>query len=801
MNNENNSLFQVQNNNNASNIRDLLKFIISTIFNIIIIACLITYSTQNDLSTKNLKNLSKIRYKNLIFIPNTKLRSLDDNDFFNRIEKHIIFGDNIKDNNIDDDFQKYINLILQNLGFDSFNELFSGKTYVMSKDSYYLEKQKQLFLSRLVKNIYSGTWKFYPYIPDDEGDSTNKNISKIEQSYYLKSSKKKFKIGSYLNGSVNFNFKKAVEMNTKQEALALTMQNFEGNFIDNWIQHISYAKMSDLKRIIDENNELFIVKGEFATSMIKGKLFNNNKKKKNYKQMQCNTLGEMYFPLEKVTFQKTLNNKIIEFKNISTINPNNFTMILSSTCGFRIKIKAEIFDSSKEYYDIKTKVNYFSFYCLISSVLYLIGSSCLTYSLRRNEYAISCICLETYCQNLAWHSYCAITNINLGLLYYEYFGNFLIIAVFHVINFIAFDLRFLYFYWRIKKRVVNDRKFIILRLKFFAMFYGLLIISFFSISSFFINKIYITILVFAMWTPQIVHNVVNNNKYIYPTFYILATTIDRIIYPFYFRGFNKNFLQIKGDIALIIFLFIYIIVNIIIIYLQTFLGARFMLPERFQKKNLEFYKTKEELLFERPDCIKEECVICISPLIEKDKINNKNNIDKNIPQNNIINNIEEEKDNYSNKKIDIKNENTNRSFHSEAGLINNKIQKINIKNNIDKKMNIKDQLHLSKSKNKKESLHVNAKIKRKHKLNNSITHRNRKCIIIKVFNSILKFLRIIKFIFFDNMFKFYKLKSNFGNKKYMIIACGHMFHSECVEKWFDRKKECPNCRASMEEFL
>ena len=793
MNYENNSFIQEQNNHPASNIRDLLKFIISTIINIIIIACLITYFTKNNLP---IKNMSQKRYKNLILNENTKLRSLDDNDFFNRIERHIIFGDNKNDNNIDDDMKKYINLILQNLGvgFDPFGEIFSGKTYVMNKDSYYLEKQKQYFLSRLVKNSYSGIWEFFPYTSDDERDFTNKNISKIEQSYYLSSSKKNFKIGSCQNGSVNFNFKKAIEINTKQEALSLTMQNFEGNFIDNWIQHISYVKMSDLKRIIDEQNELFIVKGEFTTSMIKGKLFNNNKKKKNYKQIQCNTLGEIYFPLEQVTFQKTLNSKIIEFRNISTINPKNFTMILSSTCGFRIKIKAEIFDSAKEYYDIKHKVNYFSFYCLITSILYLIGASCLTYSLKRNEYAISCICLETYCQNIAWHSYCAITNINLGLLYYEYFGNFLIIAIFPVINFIAFDLRFLYFYWRIKKRVINDRKFIILRLKFFALFYGLLLISFFSISSFFINKIYITVLVFAMWTPQIIHNIVNNNKYIYPTFFILATTIDRIIYPFYFRGFNNNFLQIKSDNFLIMFLCIYIIITIIIMYLQTFLGARFMLPERFQKKDLEFYKTKEELLFERPDCIKEECVICISPLIEKDKINN--NINKNISQNDIINNIEEERQNTSDNKIDIKNENSSRSFRSGTDLINNTSKQNNIINNINDKKNLKKQLHLTK--NKKEALFINVKNKRKHKLNNNITHRNRKCILFK---RIIKFIKIIKIILFDSMFKFYKLKSNFGNKKYMIIACGHMFHSECVEKWFDRKKECPNCRASMEEFL
>ena len=35
----------------------------------------------------------------------------------------------------------------------------------------------------------------------------------------------------------------------------------------------------------------------------------------------------------------------------------------------------------------------------------------------------------------------------------------------------------------------------------------------------------------------------------------------------------------------------------------------------------------------------------------------------------------------------------------------------------------------------------------------------------------------------------------------MLIYCGHVFHSACLEKWFDRKKECPSCRASMEAYI
>lgn len=26
------------------------------------------------------------------------------------------------------------------------------------------------------------------------------------------------------------------------------------------------------------------------------------------------------------------------------------------------------------------------------------------------------------------------------------------------------------------------------------------------------------------------------------------------------------------------------------------------------------------------------------------------------------------------------------------------------------------------------------------------------------------------------------------------IPCGHMYHSECINKWFNKKKTCPMCR-------
>lgn len=757
MDNENNILFEEETNNR----RNFRKFIISSILNIIIVSGLILYSINYRIINNLIDNKDKNEKSGI-------LRTLDHEDIFNRIERQIFYKS--KNNIIESEVKKYLDMLLENIGgFNSLRDIISGKASIQSKETFFLENQKQLFLSRLIKNLYSGTWEYFPYVEEINSHNQN-NISNITKFYYLNSSKNNFKIGRYKNGTVNFSFRKAIEMITKREALALTMKNLEGDYIDNWIQHTSYARMNDLTPTIDEENKLYIVKGVFTTQLVKGKLFSNRKKnRKNInKKITCGTFIEMEFPMINATLQTTLNDNSVIIKNISTIDPSNFTMILSSSCGFRIKIKGEIFNTTKDYLITKKKVNFFSYLCIISSILYFIGASILTFSLNRNENAISGISLDCYCQNIAWHSYCGITNINFGLIYAEYFGNFCIIALFSLLNFVVFDLRFLYFYWKIKRRVLNDRQFIKLRLRFFGLFYGLLLLSFFSVSSFYMNWIYIALLSFTMWTPQIIHNIISNNKYIYPTFYIFATTLDRMIYPFYFRGYGKNFFQLKNDIYFVLALFLLIMITIIILYLQAFLGPRFLLPKKYQKNNVEFYKTKEELFKERPDCIKEECVICLSPLIEEITNSRKNsNFDVD------INNKENETENSSESPTELKSENTSRSLNNRVDINNSKIKNI-----------LKNELHIFKN-------NIDMAINVKN--NENYSQKDGGCSI--------NIGKIVKIIFCQNMFKFYKIEKNIGDKKYMIIACGHMFHTSCVEKWFDKKKECPNCRASMEEYL
>ena len=763
--NENNIVLDEQRRNNTNDNRDFIKFTFSAILNILIVTALISYSIKYRIKDNIIQNINNKTPKE-----NLNLRILDQDNFINRIERHIFY--NSKNNNIvENEVKKYLEALLENLGgFDSFRDIITGKINYIPKEAYFLQKQKQILLSRLVKNIYSGTWEYFPYTQEEYEHNKN-HISNITKFYYLNSSQNIFKIGNYKNGTVNFSFKKAIEMITKKEALALTMKNLEGNYIDNWIQHISYDKVEDLNMTIDDQNKLYIIKGEFITNMVKGKLFANRRRNKiNNRKIVCGSFIELEFPLVNITLQTKLNDNTVILKNISTIDPRNFTMIISSSCGFRIKIKGEIFDITKDSKITKKKINIFSYLCIIGSLLYLVGATSLTCSLNRNENAISVVSLDCYCQNLAWHSYCGITNINFGLIYSEYFGNFCMIALFSLVNFVVFDLRFLYFYWKIKRRVLNDRRFLRLRLRFFAIFYGLLILSFLSVSSFYMNWIYISILSIALWTPQIMHNIIDNNKYMYPTFYILSTTLDRMIYPLYFRGYGDNFFQLKNDLYLMAALLSLILITIIILYLQAIIGPRFMLPQKYQKNNTIFYKSREELLEESPDCIKEECVICLSPLIE----GNSNNDSKNSNLNVIINNKENENENSVDSPTELKAETTSRTLNGNIEINNNN------------KNILKKELHIFK--NNKDSLAISVKNKQNH------NHED--------YNfSFKNIIKLMAMIFYKNMFKFYKFKTNKGNKNYMIIACGHIFHATCIEKWFDRKKECPSCRASMEEYL
>ena len=147
-----------------------------------------------------------------------------------------------------------------------------------------------------------------------------------------------------------------------------------------------------------------------------------------------------------------------------------------------------------------------------------------------------------------------------------------------------------------------------------------------------------------------------------------------------------------------------------------------MLSSKYQKKNADFHKTKEELLETNPKSINEECVICLSPLFEDLKDTNNNHISNNnnnkIKNANVVINNGNELGNSSDSPRDIQTNNTHKSFNSRIDLINNKTSVNLITNQIQAKKNLKEELHLHKN-NNNNSLAINVNNKNDKSHNNN----------------------------------------------------------------------------------
>ena len=800
-----------------NNRRDNYKIIFTTIIYICIIPFILFLILQKNTNIiqksfqananeiSNLNNAKeRINNNNDIIIDindideiSTKMRKLESNSNISiRVEHQL---DNSKYKNLtkfQEELKKYIDMLLEKIGknFESISDLTSQNTQKNSRDIFYSEQEKQYFITKLKDNNYKGTWEYYPFNPYNTPNEENfeefykYNFTQMNALYYFTSTKYPFKVGEATNGTTFVNFKKEYHRSYKEDILSISVKNLEGKYIDNWINHFSFSKLSNLKTIVDEKRKKYYFRGQFQTSLSKGKLLSNQNSLRN--SNNCPTLIEAEFPLAQVNIYILNINKTEPVKIIPTINNNNFSMVISSQCGFRMKIKAEKYSPGEYYYSTKVKkeIKKYFFMNIIVSFLNYFASICTSCALNKHQDTVTTFNVIGLSLNIAWHSYRSISDINIALNFVYYFQPLMLLAVLPLINFIIFDLRMLLLYWKINKRILSNRQFIVLRLRFFLIFYFLMFSSFFLVGSCYFDKILIWISAVFLWTPQIIHNIITYNKYNYPLIYIVAITLDRLMIPFYFRGNNNNFLNIKTDINFLIGISGYIFLTIFILYFQVLFGPRFMLSKKYKKKEIDFYRSKVELLKEKPDSGSEECIICLCPLFCSE-INNK--------MNNSQNDINDSNDNKNENNI-IENKSGNESIQNNVDIIDSNQREQNKEDN----KNILNIANKKKSKmHKKMKIYenkVNPIIINYAYLNQKPKHKkksqDKESYIAKIFF-------VIKVIFWDNLLFFYKYNKNLKNKKYMLLKCGHVYHTACIEKWFEMKKECPSCRSSIQNYV
>ena len=457
------------------------------------------------------------------------------------------------------------------------------------------------------------------------------------------------------------------------------------------------------------------------------------------------------------------------FNNINnSLIIQSFNLSLNSECGYSFIYLVNNNNTSAKFISksinkIKRSINIYkedikyNLLIISISIINALAVYCLIKSLKTKIYLSSAISIECFILNYESNSYYMFNSI-LRFMINTYGIKKILYAIgsfFSIVNFLFFDYRFIIIFWQIKRtnssccKYYKDWIIFVLYCIFLIIFTG----KYFKSSNLFIISISIFI-----WIPQILHNIIYNNRYIYPLFFIISNTIDKLLFIFFSLKRFRNFPPNKW---LIIVLLIFVFFNIIILYLQSFLGPRFMLPLKLQKQNNKFYKTKKEIIIEKPEIKEENCIICFSPLLTTED-SKQNKEDKNKKENKN-----------SNNNIEIKIDNIYNSNRSTV--------------------NLKSDIIIQQNTNSEEIFDSNInKINKKH-------NRNKKK-LYSFINNLKKFWRIIKNFIKEGFFHFYKGKNKLF-KFYILLSCGHIFHSECLEHWFGVKKECPICRISMEEYF
>ena len=671
----------------------------------------------------------------LIFLPILYIKANKEKIYY--INDKIIYSNKEKLN----DNLRFLDLesinYLENINHNNTLYIDNGWSFNLTKEIFLPLSQKQLFLLKLINKNYIGK-----IIHGYFDGVIIENISKVKTDF--NSTYIYFKVANIYK-EFNLTLFKYIENKTNNEILILKLKSISDNNYNNSYD-FWYIDIKELTFKIDTINKIFSVQN-FSFSNLKINLIN---------QKKCEPFIDIEFPLK--YFHSIEENKYetIHLK-IPTINSAIFNSSIHSKCVYKIKIK-EIISFINE-----TKIKYNSIiknnpeldiediqYSLILIFISILNSSAtyfLIASIKKHIYLISAISLESYCLNYLSHFYYVINiqyiflkslfNINTwlyGLSFICTIGNFLF-----------FDCGFIFMICEITESTSNSS--ISLKKRFRLIMYIILLDTLYLYTIDLRRLIYIIISV-VTWTPQIFHNMVYNNRFIYPLYYIIIFSFDKFVFMIYLYKFNEK------PSKLIIFISSTIIfLTIIILYLQTFLGTRFMLPLRFQKKELNLYKSKNEILNENPEVKNEECSICLLPFIENDKKNENNLLNNNIEI--IVDN------NINTNKID---------FSFDENIQQNEKNK----NNIMDTNYIINNLDIKKAKKKYKKYDFNKNFK--------------------------QYFKLIKSIFIEGFFKFYKGKPLFF-KSFILLPCNHIFHSNCLEKWIGVRKECPICRASLSQYI
>ena len=411
----------------------------------------------------------------------------------------------------------------------------------------------------------------------------SKNSSKITVYFTLKDGEY---IDDYLEGNFTFTLEDISLIDLKNESISFVLQDVPVSYC--WEEYIEADKLIHL------NN-----------TFINLTFYRNFRKFEDYMEykLTSNNYGNVSLEIKNATIYR--NNT-----NMTNSNETNVVNEASSSYEKNLELSFQGMAYGSHKYS-KSTLNYsifISIFCIIE--IYL--SADFVKLVNTNDQMALNTDLFTILFHIMWTSLVCGVNFFMSLTRKSYNYEYTMPSFFYFALFSIFLLRILFLAWRARNRDIIDMQLFRKKLlRFYLLFYIFLFTTLISIKLWYSYFIFTFILFASTWISQIIYSARQGTKPPMSYLYIMSTSLSKIIISFYVKAYKNNIFGYRPNYTKVFIVSLVIIIEAIILCLQKYLGAKFIIPRRFRKQVYNYYKSEKEISNNDKES---ECVICLDKI-------------------------------------------------------------------------------------------------------------------------------------------------------------------------------------------